>query len=514
MQSALIKRNFEWVIFLFLGATSLLMFFHTFDVYLGVDDFYFFGAAKNQGFTIPSFKEFFTRRYLNEVFSFTLAYRMFGERLGLYHLIGFIAHLGCGYGVFRLSNYLRPHARFLSIFAAAFFIVHPASYTIVAWIALCFNEPLALILTISGTMFFLRYLKKGELWSGLISLCLIPLASGFKNQAIIAPIFYGIFGYLAQKKFTDPMINSKILLHRAGLVLLPACGFSLWYTLAIVPNTAQFQHPAFARDWSLESLLNGYIKSLFSAVNPFAYFRESLGYQKAIPADFPPWTGTPWLSFRFIVISLVGGLSFFAALRQTQVLEWVLLTFLALVAMGFGAAMPHHQYEYYIYFALIPFSISISYLADLVPKRFLNLSMASSACFLVFISTFNGYTLPRTNRFIRQTENAKAGVEFARTLPPGSHLHFLKPNGNIIDDLVHGTAIHTMLPQMNLRVSFSGKEPLPFSTSSDRNYLIYFEESASGPGTFHIIKTLPVNFKDGDDIATISGMIPPKKTMK
>lgn len=473
--------HWRWLALLILSAIAL--YWQALGTYFAVDDFNFIKRVDKSGMFLPSLEDFFARRYLNEVVLFAAAKAVFGKMWWGYHLLALAMHLLCGWFVYRIAVRLRPRSAELAKVTAAIFVLHPIAYTVIAWAAVGFNEPFALGLALIGALSFLDLIDRGGYWRAFASASVVPIAAGFKNQAVMIPCVYVALAFACQGSGLWKREHDLKGRRSALVVLVLTTLFSAWYVLEILPLAPQAQHPAFARDWRLGSLGSGYLQLLMAGFNPLAIFREQLGYQEAIPVGFGG-PGVAWAALRALFVTGVAGWSAYVARSRKELLLWLLLMTSALALMAFAAAMPNHRYEYYLYFSMPFLALAASYIwAPISGILRSSESQRLAGVLLIFLSLANGILLHSSNGLVRQAENARLGVEFAARLPAETRLHFVRPDHTAWTDLVYGTAVRAMLPGQGIRVTFGHRDAEDLAPRADEDrVLAYFERGERRPG--------------------------------
>ncbi|RYZ91137.1 MAG: hypothetical protein EOP04_01530 [Proteobacteria bacterium] len=444
-----------------LGFLGLLFFAPALTVYFGVDDFYLISSGI-KGISLPnSFSELYLTRYFSEHLTFQILAPLFGNKYWAYHIVALVSHLFTAILFYKIMLQQRICSPENATIASLLFFLQPGSFTVISWATLGLNEPPVAFLTLLGVASVYGFVFRNKWWLGILSVLIVILAAGFKNQAIYIPIFYFTFVLLKVIKQKRLALNQTKEFIPFIILNVFMGAFCLWYFSQIVPNTSFAKNPAYSLVWDWQVLASGYLSLLFAAINPFAYFREALGYQTFVPFALTMINPLLMTIFKLMAVLTILLASLYLASRRKEAITWLVLFSLALVSMSFAAAMPNHRYEYYSYLSMIPLSINLSYLYLPIYRKFSS-KLPLAVGLIALICIINGQVFYRSNIFISQAENARKIQKLSMELPVGAEIHFIDPDQRAVADIDSGNSLKAFSPEKEIKVSFESRSGFPF----------------------------------------------------
>ena len=463
---------------LLLMATSLALYFRIFGVFFGVDDFFYIAQAQAPSW--PGLERAFAERYLAHTGAFYVNLHVFGLSAGWHHLIPLALHVLNAYLVFSLFGRIFRDDRVLATTAAVLFALHPAAYTVLAWVALGNEEIPALTLTLLAVHLFLNHLGKPGWRSLVLAAVASVVACGFKNQAVMVPAYLLAFAVLSTPREGGWTMRRVVLI---GGSFLPFVLFDAWYLFRVIPQIPQAQNPLYATDFSIRSVGLAYLTLLANTLNVLPFGREAIGYQQSIPAGFVGVAGSAAL-YRSLVLLGCAGVCVYSAVVLRRLLFLLCMLLLVVLGLFFAAVIPHHLYEYYAYFSLpaVSGALALPVLAlrralPSWPPRRRAVALSSAATLVVAYAFGQGHLLHATNLFVRQAENARAIDGFvSRHVGKGQALAFVPPSGLAYQDSVYGASINVLHRDRDISVAYlrPGDAERP-DASTSRSVLVAFD---------------------------------------
>jgi hypothetical protein len=242
----------------------------------------------------------------------------------------------------------------------------------------------------------------------------------------------------------------------------------VWMALHVQPRMpAAFQQEPYTRVYAATSVVDGYLRYLPHALNPFATGRESLGYQGDLPAGFDDWVRAhrPW--FRALVTVGSGLLIALGA----RVLDLSLLSlgsaFALLGALFLPASMPRHQYDYYVYFALPVACLLMAVPIAAAARRLRGSFAGHSGCVLLLVpavaavALVQGRALHRSNDLVAAAAHVELVDRIAADVADGGTLYFVPPVGAVHEATLGGASVAMLRPAKRLRVRFAERDGAP-----------------------------------------------------
>jgi hypothetical protein len=439
-----------------LVAVAGLAYFRVFGVFFGVDDFTFLERARDVHW--PGLSQALADRFFAHGLCYFVARRVFGFDSVGYHLLPFGLHLLNAGLVYAVLSRLRPADRRVAAIAAVLFALHPAAYTVLAWITLGNEEAGVLAFSLGALLFAQLYLREGRTRYLLPVIVLTGVGLGFKNQAVMMPA-YVLAVWLADGPSAETDRRAGAM--RLVFLLVPLVLASVWYVHAIVPLTVQAASAAYTRNYSPASLLSGYFRLLPNSLNPLPILREGLGYQETLPPVITALPGFP-SSVRAFVLVAMGMAAFASGVALTRVRFLLAFLFLLMAGLLFAAAMPGHMFEYYAYYSL-PAACAVAALPAAWLVRAIGTRRPRGrlvvVVFVLAVLTYafvTGRMLHSSNRFVRQADNARAvDALVTRHAVTGDTIVFVPPSNTAYDDTVYGLSIRALHPERHLSVVYA-----------------------------------------------------------
>jgi len=449
------RAGVDRVVLAFLGAIALLMYWRAAGVFFAVDDFVFLIRYKTLSW--PGVVPALAGRYLSHDVAFFIHQQLFGSWHVPYHLLSVSLHVVNGYLVFSLLKALDAAAVTHARVSAVLFVLHPAAYTILSWTVLGYEETVTLALSLAAVWLFLRYLDRPHSWRIAVALLLVVVASGFKNHAILAPMYMAAFGILRLQSHGGGLRRVT----RVVTALAPFACFDLWYLLVVMPGLPQAQHQAYTQDFSAVSLAGSYFRLLPNTFNVVPFVREALGYQEAVPAGLGASLGdVRW--YRAAVIALaVAGIGY-GGYKTRRLLFTGVMSAVVLLGLFFAASLPRHLYEYYTYFSLpaacaligLPVALGI----DAGRRRVAGARWPVERIAITLLLAYAlaaGTVAHRSNGLVRQAEHAELVHRFTTgAVRPGQTLEFVPPSERARLDTVNGLLLEALHAEAGLRAVF------------------------------------------------------------
>lgn len=442
-------------VLILLGVSALLMYWRVAGVFFAVDDFVF--LIQNSRLSWPGLVPALTTRYLSHDVAFFVHQQLFGSWHVPYHAIPVLLHLLNGYLVFSLLRTLDGAAVAHARVSAVLFVLHPAAYTILSWVVLGYEETATLALSLVAVRLFLLYLDRPHVWKLGAALLLVVCASGFKNHAILAPLYMAACAVLHLRlHWGDVRRVGRVL-----TALAPFACFDLWYLLVVIPDLPQAQHQAYVQDLSLTSLAESYFRLLPNSFNVVPFIREALGYQEAVPAGLSAALGDV-RPYRAMVIATAVVGSIYGGYRARRLLFTGVMWVVVLLGLFFAASLPHHLYEYYAYFSLpaacaligVPLALSIRACRRRIAVTTWPVNGISVLLLLAYAFA-GGMVLHRTNGLVRQAEHARLMHQFMeRAVRPGQTVEFVPPSERARLDSVGGLVVKALRPGAGIHTAF------------------------------------------------------------
>lgn len=449
------------------GALTLWDFF-------AVDDFFF---LQINGLRWPGLRELFVHRYLSQDVLFYATKSLFGLHAAAFHSITLAAHITNGILLYLLLRTASPQRdERQALLASVLFLLHPAAYTPMAWVAAGFNELPVLMCALASTLLFLRYLRMRSTAALLGSLALVAIGSAFKQHAPLAILYQATFGYvyLTEVLSCDPVKARRAL----AVALLPVVAFSAAYAMVIVPTTQELAGRNYEISFAPQVILNGYLRSLAVALNPFPVFREAVGYQAAIPSWFA-LDGSGRILYRAGIVFAALLASWWAAVGKRERLFAALLWIALAGSLLLPSALVRQWIEYYVYFALPASAALLGAPLARLTRRFQPIVNTRWAAILVLAglvyATVAGSVLHGTNRLVKQAANAKVVNDYVESASLVPMLHFLPPASSAFADTANGASLLALLPWKVSRVEFisTGGPPAEHVSSQERSLLAF-----------------------------------------
>jgi hypothetical protein len=433
----------------------------------------------------PSAIDFFVTRFLSGPVAFAISRELFGLGYQAYHVTPFVLHLTNCWLLWRVLNRLGQPWTYGAT-AALVMALHPAAYTALAWLAVGFNEIPALTLCLASTLLVLDDLERPHVWKPLLAIACVVVAAGFKQHAIVAPVYLLAFGIVRRLDRARPVVSTWRL-RLAAPVLALGC-FSLWFVWQVVPLVVERYGPPYHPVWQPTSVARSMLRLLTSNLNPVPVLREALGCQQAIPLGFSNWLGVDAIVFE---LALVGGLCVVIWMAATQlgrrplcVALWAVL-FCALVI---PSSLPSHLYDYYGYFGLPAAAALLALPLELGRRHAAEWVWPSGA----FVRSFGvllaiayawgaSWLLHGSNTLVEQANHARRVDEYARGLPEGTTIYFVPPVERAKEDTLSGFSVATMQGERGIGVVFAGQPGVaPVEHTTDLLRLTAFDDLGSG----------------------------------
>jgi tetratricopeptide (TPR) repeat protein len=229
------------------------------------DDLY---VTKNSAITSISFNDMnkFGDNYVGNyhpltMFSLALDYQFFGLNPFYYHLKNIILHLLNTLLVFLFIRSLTRGNRFVPLFTALLFGIHPMHVESVTWIAER-KDVLYTFYFLAGLIFYLEYLKRGKIVFLVLTAGAFVLSTLAKSAAVVFPLILFLVDYYETRKFSMKAIAEKV----------PFLAWSVW--IGMVALRTQSASNAIG-DFEYYSLLErvrfasyGYMNYLFKFLFP------------------------------------------------------------------------------------------------------------------------------------------------------------------------------------------------------------------------------------------------------
>lgn len=151
------------------------------------------------------------------MFSLALDYHFFGLNPFYYHLKNIILHLLNTLLVFLFIRKLTRGNRFVPLFTALLFAIHPMHVESVTWIAER-KDVLYTFYFLAGLIFYLEYLKSGKIMFLLFTAVAFVLSTLAKSAAVVFPVILFLVDYYETRRFSLKTIAEKV----------PLLAWSVW----------------------------------------------------------------------------------------------------------------------------------------------------------------------------------------------------------------------------------------------------------------------------------------------
>lgn len=475
---------------LLLALAAVVFAWRSFFTFFGVDDFaYVLGTFDR----FPGVTRAAGDRYLADVVAFVTLREMVGLDHRWYHLVPFVLHVLNGILLVSLLLRLGIQRR-SSIIAGVVFLLHPAAYTPLNWIALGFEE----IPTVTGTLvavhLFIRFLYRPRVWHMAAAVMLMLAGCGFKNTAVLLPVW--VFAIAAAFMVARPPRSDTpereaparaSVVRRAILFALPLIAVTVWYAMYV--TVPQYDHPAYRIVLSPSSLARGVAAILENLLNPLCVGRPAIGYQEAVPEVF---ANRGWHITRSLaVIAFVAAWWWLAWRRAGTRIIGLSLWVVIAAWIGPYAAMPNHLLDY-AYWALpacaalwgIALGETLRFIEERMafwqPQWTIGRGLPVAVLILLSYAWIAGAVLHRSNLFVRQARNAQRVDAAAARAADGARVLFVPPSDLARRDTVNGLSLRGMHPDKGLRVEFVDTNPNTTAPDAGHDVMLLALDDLSG----------------------------------
>ena len=287
------------------------------------------------------------------LFSLMLNYQL-GDSFASFYIVNLVLHLFNGFLVFYFIYILSEKKRWVSLFTALIFAIHPMHIESVAWIAER-KDVLYTFFFLLSLISYQFFQKHGSKKYGLLSLLFFALAILSKPAAIVLPGVLVLLDFFESKKITLSSIINKWPYFIIAIVIL------------II--TLQTQTSAGA---TIESDFSTVQRIMISSYIPLAYiFKFFYPVNLSASYPYPPSDALPMIIQLSPLIFIAVASLLFAFRKKQHLLVFCALfffvnVFLIMQIKMVGEAMLADRYTY------VPFIILAFALAVLVDRYLLN----------------------------------------------------------------------------------------------------------------------------------------------
>jgi hypothetical protein len=295
-------------------ATTLYLYRGAFAGFFVQDDYGWlassrFRSLREYGDVFFRFNPALTYRPLSQETFFFLGQKIFGLSPPGYHLVSVLMHLLAAVLVYILSRKFCPV--FPSLVGTFLFAVHSAHFTSVYWIS-ALPEPMALVFMLTSFLLFIRFDRRNDRVTWVLSIVAMSLAIMSKESALTLPLvlaayclffsrarllwtlpFFGIAGlYVVLRLVNIPVAQYPLVFGRESLGNLAAyfawaAGFSQTLLIVKLNRDASTWYPAVAFGFAMASIValalarNRRVAAFavlwfIIALQPVLYFREHI----------------------------------------------------------------------------------------------------------------------------------------------------------------------------------------------------------------------------------------------
>ncbi len=272
----------------------------------------------------------------------------FGTHPLPFHVTAMLLHVVNAWLTYALGMRVLPR-RSLALAARAIIALHPAAHTPLAWTSAGFNEIPALTFTLLATLVLVRSVAMP---APLVVSCLPVLfgmvALGFKQQAILAPLYLVASGAVASRQAPDPA-SRRVATRRLLWGVLPFIPLGIYFLLFILPRMQLVFGQPYQPSFNVAEVLSALVRLLTHALNPLAVWRDALGFQGALPRAADRW---PWSWLATLIVATLLSMGAKVAWRRGEAAHYLGLSLLLTCTLAWAAFLPQHLVDYYVYFSL------------------------------------------------------------------------------------------------------------------------------------------------------------------
>lgn len=284
-----------------------------------------------------------------------LAFALFhGHRLAFgthplpFHVTALLLHVVNAWLTYALGTYVLPR-RSLALAAGAIFALHPAAHTPLAWTSAGFNEIPAVTFTLLATLVLARSIAtRAPFVVSCLPVLSGVLALGFKQQAILAPLYLVVSGAIVGWQAPD-QASRQVATRRLVWGVLPFTPLGIYFLLFILPRMQLVFGLPYQLGNDIAEVLSALARLVTHALNPVAVWRDALGFQGAVPSATERW---PWSWLATLMVATVVCIGATVAWRRREGAHYLGLSLLLVGTLAWAAFLPLHLTDYYVYFSL------------------------------------------------------------------------------------------------------------------------------------------------------------------